>query len=385
MNQKGSVLVILFLVGVLLISGIIVGGSLYIKNSNPAFLNSQKISSSSGLPDNKNIQQPLKVDAATDGAITWKKLVSGICKNIPYSTPTSKLIPTITGEIAAWKISANSSKGYYFRYPFEWEQKTCDAFKPDMLIIGQGLKDNTNSLPIVSFTQATSVDISPEFSILSKKVINIDGKQSDYILIKDDKRLMSTDQFVQVAVPLNNSGYLVVTLYDLSYLTTFEKILSAIKFMPTPTIIITSSPTLKILSLEEQPIKLEQGTLSSTNTKYNFTSFDINISLEIPEDGEYLINAYLDKTINLGAIIDGKSYSSYAFKKGSHKIILQYKESGCGPAPSDNSAHPMPLEITLQKFTKDGYMLPFNQQIKYYLDNSYYTKPHKLTELRKHC
>lgn len=52
MNQKGSALVILFLMGILLISGIIVGGSLYVKNTHPEWVSS--ITSTSDSTNNQS-------------------------------------------------------------------------------------------------------------------------------------------------------------------------------------------------------------------------------------------------------------------------------------------------------------------------------------------
>lgn len=70
MNQKGSALVILFLMGILLLSGIIVGGSLYIKNNHPEWIGN--------------------VNSASDLASSQSNISNVINNSLTKSTPCVK-------------------------------------------------------------------------------------------------------------------------------------------------------------------------------------------------------------------------------------------------------------------------------------------------------
>lgn len=144
-----------------------------------------------------------------------------------------------------------------------------------------------------------------------------------------------------------------------------------------------------IENIDESAITLEQGILSGPNKPYKYSKYVVSGDFNLPVEGKYQITAIMDQTINLGVSFDGKNYNPqiYNLPAGKQKIYLLFDDSGCPSSGLEkqvlgtNEVHSMEIKVTLTNFA----FSPNNstQRIDYFA--VFQVKPHKKSDFYQHC
>lgn len=158
-----------------------------------------------------------------------------------------------------------------------------------------------------------------------------------------------------------------------------------------PTTIPINEHQIKLESVTESPITMEEKKLSGTDKTYKQSTMIISADIDLPVSGKFAASAHLDNN-NLGVSKDGITYNVgfTSFSKGKQKLYFKFEDNGC-PTPGlensffgDNSSKKMQLKLELSEMvkppSKDNKIEPLEKVIA-----TSEISPHKKTDFYQHC
>ena len=160
-------------------------------------------------------------------------------------TPTPTPLPAEASakagdETANWETYTDMENKYSVKFPDAWGRGECPAGTL-MSSIGPEFKDNATRLCATDVTPTVSFSIRDSFETTrsgggyitsSKGTLKAGIIQADYVVVTKNEPSPGPEEYMEVGIlDSRNNKYIVVTLYDMKYRATLEKILSTFTFI----------------------------------------------------------------------------------------------------------------------------------------------------------